>query len=165
MTYFVALLTLDERRLQANRKNFCCWKKVPVDVDDCERQMGVAISPSMEASKKTDCLDKNTHQKAAGEDKHFSERFMLWYAEQLIRPRVKVMVLLAFFIYFIICTHRMTLLTQEFNVEDYTVRLILFRGGLDHRNSNTDKTCFTLCCSLLTPTFEGRLVLWTRTIR
>ena len=124
ITYFVALLSLDERRLQAYRKNFCCWKTAPVDLDDCEAQIGVIISSSMDTkSTKNDKVDKNTQQRDAGKSKHFSERFMIWYAEQLSRPISKILVLLAFAGYTGFCGYRMTLLTQEFNVEDYTVRL------------------------------------------
>ena len=84
--------------------------------------MGVVISSSIDTSSTAnDNIDKNAHQKDPGKSKHFSERFMIWYAEQLMRPWVKVMVLLGFAGYTAFCSYRMTLLTQEFNVEDYTV--------------------------------------------
>jgi hypothetical protein len=96
---------------------------VPVDVDDCESQMGVVISCSMDtASTAHDQLEKNIHQKDAGKSRHFSERLMIWYARQLMKPRVTILIILVFASYTAFCSYRMTLLTQEFNVEDYTVR-------------------------------------------
>ena len=137
VTFFVALLTLDERRVQSYRKNWCCWKRLPVDVDECESQMGVNLSSSMSNSGVDSVseqdLENNVrvvsahNNKAVQHDdsKHFSEKLMIWYGRQLMRPWCKVMVLMAFSTYFCFCCYRTTLLRQEFNVEDYTVRRLL----------------------------------------
>ena len=135
-TFFVALLTLDERRLQSYRMSWCCWKKLPVDVDECGSQMGVNLSSSMSNSGVNNVQDEEgiviVQKPVASEQehdindttKHFSERLMIWYGQQLMRPWCKLFVLLAFSGYFGFCCYRTTLLTQEFNVEDYTVRTL-----------------------------------------
>ena len=137
-TFFVALLTLDERRLQSYRVSWCCWKRLPVDVDECESQMGVNLSSSMSNSGVDSVHDEEgivTVRKPHAADqehdindttKHFSERLMIWYGQQLMRPWCKLFVLLAFSGYFGFCCYRTTLLTQEFNVEDYTVRFVWY---------------------------------------
>ena len=121
LTFFVALVALDEKRLQAYRRNWCFWQTVKVDLDDCESQMGVILSSS-------DMCDNNDDDEEprliteTGSHSHFSEHIMVWYSNQLMKPYVKLLVVLVFSAFFAFCTYRATLLTQEFNVEDYTVR-------------------------------------------
>ncbi|CAB9506139.1 Pick C1-like protein 1 [Seminavis robusta] len=152
LTYFVAILSLDERRLQAYRRNWCCWRTVPVDIDDCESQMGVIISSSVDSSssrsssrgrgRRNNDDEEETFQDESryasglsrsyetGKHSHFSERFMVWYGNQLMRPWVKLLVILVFATYFGFCGYRATLLKQEFNVEDYTPADSYLRGTL-----------------------------------
>lgn len=53
------------------------------------------------------------------EDLIFTQRIMRWYASQLLRPKVKILVLVVFAGLFGWSVWRTTLLTQAFNVEDY----------------------------------------------
>ena len=187
ITLFVAFLALDERRLQAYRRNYCCWQRVPVDLDECESQLGVIISSSYEedlsdndkhiiAVSTNDDLDQAVvsvrprppnNKGSAGSNKHFSERLMDWYGERLMRPLVKLVVLLTFTSYFCFCCYRTTLLTQEFNVEDYTVRT--FIAGRTHAAliAPGRLTFFLapLFCSRLTRTCEERSSRWNPIIR
>jgi len=136
VTFFVSLLTLDERRLQSYRKTWCCWKRIPVDVDECESQMGIILSSTSTRNSDQQDFQKNPSTVSASnstsndafdandKSKHFSERLMIWYGRQLLKPWCKVLVLLSFSAYFVFCCYRTTFLKQEFNVEDYTVRLL-----------------------------------------
>lgn len=47
------------------------------------------------------------------------DRIMRWYARQLLRPTVRIIVLVVFTVLFGLCVWSTTQLTQEFNVEDY----------------------------------------------
>ena len=50
---------------------------------------------------------------------YFTERFMSWYADQLLKPYMKVFVIILFLAYFAGTVYSTTLLYQQFNVGDY----------------------------------------------
>ena len=52
-------------------------------------------------------------------EKSFPERLMAWYADRLLKPVSKIIVLVVFAIYFGGTVYSTTLLHQEFNIEDY----------------------------------------------
>lgn len=54
-----------------------------------------------------------------GDELIFTQRIMRWYANQLLRPKVKLFVLVLFGGLTAWTVWRTTLLTQAFNVEDY----------------------------------------------
>lgn len=76
ITFFVALIVIDEKRLQARRRDCLCCCVVP----------GTAHKEE----------DEGTEQQAAIQEKHFSERFMIAYAEILLKRPVKILVLVVF---------------------------------------------------------------------
>lgn len=199
ITYFIAFLTLDEQRVQANRKDCCFWIVIGEDDDEKEtkekvegkeiekkNQVGQANAPndnfakipatsdntvdgesdsredlnkihnpsvewtlsddlastgeprekrpSSPSSSKVEMEDVNSkgpsttaperhtlqeHHELHELNRNFIERFMSWYADQLLRPWVKAIVCVAFYVYFVGCTYSTTLLYQEFNVADY----------------------------------------------
>jgi len=131
ITFFVALLVLDERRLQENRMDCCPCVKVKIKTED--RAEDVAT-------------ENQAPEKSA------QERFMAWYAHQLLRPSVKAIVVVVFLAYAAVCAYSTTMLTQEFDfadllptdsyvkdflfsMETYTERVlgigIYFRGDFD----------------------------------
>jgi predicted RND superfamily exporter protein len=71
LTFFVACIILDERRVQQNRHDCCTWITVEADDEEGREIPEEAIAPS---------------------DESIVERFMGWYAEHLLRPWVKVSV-------------------------------------------------------------------------
>jgi Patched family len=52
-------------------------------------------------------------------DQNFMEKFMSWYADHLLKPQVKVLVIVLFLAYFAVCVYSTTILYQQFNVGDY----------------------------------------------
>ncbi|CAB9518965.1 Pick C1-like protein 1 [Seminavis robusta] len=126
ITLFVAFLTLDERRMIRARKN-----QVGRDYLYLGNVFGNMRSAAPDDSKSYDgsivfdddskeddkSLKKETENDA--DEPLFTQRIMRWYADQLLRPRVKVAVLVVFSALFAFCVWRTTLLKQAFNVEDY----------------------------------------------
>ena len=151
ITYFVALLVLDERRVQAHQQNCCFWRPVPRDEDsleddednimdsddyndehdDSSSEGSVIMTDSMMADEEDDDVPPTSRRrktrrrhrpryrrgrrnKPAVPEEHFSERFMIWYSKQLLRPISKALVLFAFSCYFGFCLYRATLLTRKY---------------------------------------------------
>jgi Patched family len=50
---------------------------------------------------------------------HWSDRFMDWYADQLLRPFVKLFVIIGFSLFFAGCAYSVTKLKQEFKASDF----------------------------------------------
>lgn len=97
ITFFVALIVLDERRVQANRMDCCICARITSKVED---------------------WDENATPVEEERIKSAQERFMGWYARQLLRPRMKAIVLVLFLGYFSFCGYTTSLLTQEFDFSD-----------------------------------------------
>lgn len=135
ITFFVALIVLDERRIQANRMDCCCisMKGNNQKIDDWDNRL---MMPTI----------LNEQQKP------IQERVMGWYAKQLLRPWVKVTVVITFVAYAAFCAYSTSQMTQEFDfadllpadsyikgflysMEQYSSRLtmvgIYFRGDFD----------------------------------
>ena len=92
ITFFVALIIIDERRVANKRRDclVCCTVQSRVDSDETEREP------------KESALD----------------RFMGWYAEKLFIPWVKALVLVTFTALLGGCAYSATQLTQEFDFTD-----------------------------------------------
>lgn len=97
ITLFVAFLVLDERRVQANRGDLCCCCELEDEGEDEAREPNKIAAPPQE---------------------NFIDHFMVWYAEQLLRPCVKVLVLLAFAALTGGCIYSTTKFRQEFRVTE-----------------------------------------------
>jgi Niemann-Pick C1 protein len=94
LTFFVALIVIDEKRIQDNRKDCCVCFSASSDMDE---------QNSIEKSEKQMPL---------------ADRIMLWYADKLLRPSVKVLVLAVFSAMLAGFAYSASLLTQEFNFTD-----------------------------------------------
>ncbi|CAB9514752.1 Pick C1-like protein 1 [Seminavis robusta] len=97
ITLFVGFIVLDERRIKANRRDLCVC--ITVEEDESEQAGQDADS------------NKTTEDAAL--------RFMTWYADFLMRPAAKAVVIAGFLYYFGVCIWSTTLLTQEFIVSDF----------------------------------------------
>lgn len=95
ITLFVAFLVLDERRVRTNRGDLCCFCEVEDEVEEAQEA-----------------------KKPEGPQENFIDRFMVWYAEQLLRPCIKVLVLLAFIALTVGCIYSTTEFKQEFRVTE-----------------------------------------------
>jgi len=78
LTFFVACIVLDERRIQANRRDCCVC--ITVEKEDAEDEEESSSSESQDSSP----------------NGNFVDAFMVHYAEFLLRPAVKVAVILGF---------------------------------------------------------------------
>jgi len=146
ITYFVALLALDEQRVQANRRDCCCWITVEQEkedndeerdshkqehdnngpknenVTDSDRTAAVATTTGTSEATliATPAASTTTMTKTAGEEQaaHTSSkgslqvRIMVWYSEFLLRPWVRVAVLVVFAGFFALNCYSASLLEQ-----------------------------------------------------
>ena len=169
------MIVLDERRIQANRRDICFWTVEPTEEEELAQgstfsesasdESETPRSPESERSfpttpKRTDgnqCVantDKmqplpqsdalQTPKKSTfTEEEHFADRFMKWFAKQILKPQVQGVIVTLFLIIFGGMLYCATQLTQEFDyidmvpkdsylrhyfgaVDDYTVRSGLY---------------------------------------
>ncbi|CAB9512172.1 Pick C1-like protein 1 [Seminavis robusta] len=102
ITFFVAILVLDERRIQANRKDI---------VICCKGNTAGAHTESGESPTSVAPMDTSGHSQ------HFADKVMAWYARRLLKPVSQVVVLGLFSTFFGYCIIRTTMLRQEFDVK------------------------------------------------
>jgi hypothetical protein len=138
VTFFIAILVLDEQRIQANRRD-CCICFVVKEVDEEEATSAPSPLPrDREGDFATGsvCSSADTHSQSMS-DKYTSskespkrlkgtddlpplvDRFMDWYAKQLLRPAVKLFVLVFFTAFFVGCIFSATKLKQAFKPHDF----------------------------------------------
>ena len=118
VTFFVALLVIDERRVQARRLD-CCMCFVS-DVEDTDSEsVGSSIHDSDSSGILDDTEDQETAKaKTPPSRKQKKRSFMAWYADQINRTWVKAAILLAFAALLACCTYGATLLKQDFSFYD-----------------------------------------------
>ena len=92
LTFFIAVLSLDERRVKARRKDCCCCRRAPpVMAED-------GPSPESTAEVKS----------------HFADRWMTAYGNFLMQTWVKVVVIAGFIALTAVCIYSASKLTQHF---------------------------------------------------
>lgn len=113
LTFFVAAITLDEKRVAENRKDafMVCRQKVEPNSET-------------EATANQNILDK----------------FVDWYAEALLQPTVKVVVLVAFTALLGLCAWSASQLTQDFDVVDVLPSDSYVIDFLDAREDYTERS-------------------------
>lgn len=122
ITFFVALIVLDERRIQANRRDCCFCMSVVEDTDENSLQITIkdSIESAEEGRARPVVQKKESKIRVEGEtnDNDPVIRFMSMYADFLMKPVVKVLVLLAAAAFFCFCAYSTSLFRQEFNVTE-----------------------------------------------
>jgi len=125
ITFFVAILMLDERRIKAKRKDICLWcvddsaKEDDNDVDDVVVSEKVDEEQNILVTMSSKSLQKKQHGVPEQEPtKHIADRAMAWYARQLMRPSIKAAVIVVFTYCFAFCIYRTTMLKQAFEATD-----------------------------------------------
>jgi len=150
-TFFVAWLVLDERRVQSRRYAWFIWI-----VDDSENGDSVfedESSPSSSSSSAWQPINNNNDQKNNDDEiiiieenqedhHHLSVRIMEWYAEQLLRPWVRIVVLLFFSILLGISVWSTFRLSQEFKPDDLVPNDSFVRGYFASMDSYSEATVF-----------------------
>lgn len=104
LTFFTSFIVLDERRIEANRRD-CCF---------C-----ASIEPPTKPGNVTDTEQSDSDEEGCprrlNREAPISERIMTWYAKQLLRPAVKIVVLVFFAALSAVCATSASGLRQEFN--------------------------------------------------
>ena len=113
ITFFVALVVLDERRVQANRRD-CCFCLV-VDPNEPFKD----TSETHKEDSETRAIPSTRTSTLSTQQTPLVDRFMDWYANQLLRPAVKILVLVGFAAFLGGCSYSATKLIQEFQASDF----------------------------------------------
>ena len=108
LTFFTSFIVLDERRIEANRRD-CCFC---VSVEPSPKTENVPDTEQSESDSDEDGCPRRLHKQSPST---ISERLMTWYAKQLLRPGVKIIVLVAFAALSAACATSASGLKQEFN--------------------------------------------------
>lgn len=114
-TFFVALLVLDDRRIQENRRDCCICLTVVKVVDDetIENQLELEEGNMNFSNPK-----QEPELKADDETNNSIIRFMDWYSNFLMKPVVKLLVILAALVLACYSAYSTSLFKQEFNVTE-----------------------------------------------
>ena len=162
ITFFIALVVLDERRIQAKRRDICFWTVEPEDDEEADdlangstwsdsgesseapRSPGAETVASKEdnndAKKPPTTLTLNIPtkpkkgQSKSVQEEHFADRFMKWFAKQILKPQIQGVVVTAFLIIFGGMLYCATQLTQEFDYIDMVPKdsyLRSYYGAID----------------------------------
>ncbi|CAB9508257.1 Pick C1-like protein 1 [Seminavis robusta] len=121
ITFFVALIVLDEKRIQANRMDYCTCFTVPQDDDDDddhkknnnqqdENNGGELVEEAQQQHE-----DEPTTTTTAPQQTHIADRLMGWWSNQLLKPAVQTIAMLAFLGLSAASIYFATKLDQEFD--------------------------------------------------
>ena len=126
LTFFVAAMVLDERRIAQGRRDMCpCVTVARENTNNGNNGTTTATSTEHKQENENPTIDNQVD--AAPEQQvdasvaptaHFLERFIDWYADFLLQPAVKVTVVVAFAALLGLCIWSALQLTIEFNVVD-----------------------------------------------
>lgn len=165
ITFFIALLVLDERRIKARRRDcsFCIsiskeepdkdinlaneegQSELDIEVDYCypdgnghtasQQDTGAAArkNPNQDHSR-TSTNVANCPADIKALPKTYAERFMSCYAVLLMKPTVKVLVIIGFIGYLGAAMYSATLLREEFRPEDIVPKDSYVKGFLNGVN-------------------------------
>lgn len=108
VSFFVAIIVLDERRIKANRLDIviCCKSSKNKNIDKYDATLHNFSSEQEESDN-----GLITEQSA-----QVADRIMAWYARQLLRPVSRFLVLFLFSLFFGFCISRTALMRQQFDV-------------------------------------------------
>ncbi|CAB9510116.1 Pick C1-like protein 1 [Seminavis robusta] len=118
ITFFVALLVLDENRIKENRMDCCVCITVDEveDGDTMDTAESIMEEGSVAVTFKT--VPKKKEIKADDETNNALIAFMAWYADILMKPAVKAIVLVGFVSFVAFCAYSTSLFSQAFNVTE-----------------------------------------------
>ncbi|CAB9501621.1 Pick C1-like protein 1 [Seminavis robusta] len=122
ITLFPAFIVLDEQRILAKKRDCCFWlPEKGSDEDEVVHDDTVPAGKDDDAALETDgSVEISTStENSEGSSKSIPERVMSAYADFLLRPQIKALVLLLFAALFGCCVYSVSLLTQEFKLGDF----------------------------------------------
>ncbi|CAB9521722.1 Pick C1-like protein 1 [Seminavis robusta] len=97
ITFFVAILALDEKRIK-------------------DKRLDVAICCKSQA-KEGHANDSGINADSSQQSTHFADKIMAWHARRLLHPVSKVLVLISFSAFFGFCIYRTTMLKQDIDIK------------------------------------------------
>lgn len=110
ITFFISLVAIDDARMKARRRDCCVCLKVRSsnkedrdDTDDDDRQEESSDNLDAAPHAPNEKLTFSFQTKPDSVQLHFSRRIMSWYADKLLQPGVKAVVLLTFAVIFAVC--------------------------------------------------------------
>ena len=106
VTFFIALVTLDERRIEQGRMDYCTCIYVDQSMgeEDVEKaEPDGVVKPEPEDDQQSI---------------HIADRIMMWWAEQLLKKWVQVLAMMGFASLFIVSLYYTSKLRQEFDFTD-----------------------------------------------
>ena len=115
ITFFIALIVLDERRIQDGRMDCCTCVHVK-NIENGEDEEKAAKSEQAPP----------TWQPV--HEKHWADRFMGWYADKLLHPTVQIFVLVFYVALLAGSIYATTTLTQYFDLNDMVPHDSYMRG-------------------------------------
>ena len=117
ITFFVALIALDEKRIQENRRDcFVCFAGPSKAMDDETMENSIEEVPS--CSKEDSGVEKKSEEQVEAESNNLVVRFMDSYSNFLMKPYVKALVLVVAVAFAGFCAYSTTKFRQEFNVTE-----------------------------------------------
>ncbi|CAB9506448.1 Pick C1-like protein 1 [Seminavis robusta] len=123
ISFFVAIIVLDERRIAANRRDCCiCFSAKDRGTEE-----------------DTDGLEDDVSQVAVPIKAPVVDRFMDWYCDHLLHPVVKVVVMIVFTALVGVCIYSTTLLKQEFKPADFLPQVSYAMDFLDAMDLYTNR--------------------------
>lgn len=148
VTFLVALIAIDERRVRENRRDCCFWHTAAT-LDEATPQ--VDTPPVEEAPPAVETTTDDETRIWIEPKGHVADRFMVWYGKFLMQPWVKCLVLIGFAGLFSGFAYSATLLTQEFKVTDmvpddsYLKEFFDILDAYSTRGSITTEVVFRFC--------------------
>jgi Patched family len=136
VTFFISLIVLDEQRIAANRLDVCFWATRPTPdalavgdtFEETESPTNTRVSASSDSLGSEDGRPvQNTAVKQRRvsrkiqpieEKAHVADRFMYWFANKLLLPKVQVFVVALFLFVLMGSISAATRLRQKFNYVD-----------------------------------------------
>jgi len=140
ITIFIAILVLEERRIEAKRYDICCCFKAKSETTN---EHGCQV------------ITGNNSPNEVRLTQGAAERFMVWYSDQLLRPWVKAFVLVSSLLFLAICGYNATQLTQEFTSQS-SIQPIRMSPRLRKLIKNTLLGFFQLMFTFVTWTSQMR---------
>lgn len=105
MTFFVACMVLDDRRIHAKKRDCCCCFVVPDET---------VTGTASETAGTSEARDADVSDSSA----HLVDRLMKVFARFILKPRVKAFVSLLFVVLAGVLSYSAAQLEQEFNYQD-----------------------------------------------
>ena len=120
LTFFVACVVLDDKRIKEQRMDVLTWIKIPVEEYGDDETSDAESEGSLHSSEanETNMSNKGTKEHSSEPSKSLVDQFMVSFAHFLLKPAVKVIVILGFSTLAVICSLNAPKLRQGFEVTD-----------------------------------------------